>query len=61
MNVSLNEAEVFELLNSYATKIQRQWRMYWFRKCYRFIRLKEAESKEFKLISNYSKYNSERC
>ena len=38
--ISLNENQVMNLINSYATKIQRQWRRYWFRKCLSFIILK---------------------
>jgi hypothetical protein len=46
-----------ELINSYAAKIQRQWRLYWFRKCVKFYVLKERESKKFELLNNF--YSSE--
>jgi hypothetical protein len=42
-----------ELINSYATRIQRQWRRYWFRKCLKFIILKERERKQYEMLNNY--------
>lgn len=47
-----------QLINSYATKIQKQWRMYWFRKCLKFIILKLKQNQHYSVLNQfYSQHN----